>query len=439
MATFFFELCSTFTRARGREDVANACQTLIEFLQKVLKDGGARGEDSAETCLSLFSVVAKCRLEAVEQTLSRVKDFMRCDSLSLLDADQWDPLCMLLFVCECQCRAALLDNATVALREDLRDGVSAAVSEEMNRMRRELDEGVRILKPTEYVAEGKAAHAYGMSLCVCFDKPLLYDDDAPYARHSCITRKGIRLLERHCLIENFENIIAQTMDRLPVEELPRDEEEEACFSSWVRRNITLDSNNALLLRLDEWALCCMLTAGDIVRASGERGGVPQEYRNTPAAWVCRESRPDDVYREMMLKSKKNEIHPENAYVCFSALLEQNYNFDWMQRCFVSRLSPEKALKKIRKYLACGNSKTPPLVVQTEEGTARVVWRTGCVVVSSPVEAVCAWLRVTKQKTGGLFTRKADVSSVWDRLRQTREEILEEEMNVPPDRIVLPDL
>ena len=48
--------------------------------------------------------------------MTRVKEFMKCDSLSLLDVGQWDPLCMLLFVCECQCRALLLDNASVARR-----------------------------------------------------------------------------------------------------------------------------------------------------------------------------------------------------------------------------------------------------------------------------------------------------------------------------------
>jgi hypothetical protein len=126
-------------------------------------------------------------------------------------------------------------------------------------------------------------------------------------------------------------------------------------------------------------------------------------------------------------------------VCFSALLEQNYNFDWMERCFISRLNPQKALKKLRKYLACAHSATPPVVVQMKEEIG-VVWKEGFARVKSPCEALCAWMRVVKTDTGGLFTRKANVSSVWNRLRHARQgEESKKEENVPSERILLPDL
>lgn len=43
------------------------------------------------------------------------------------------------------------------------------------------------------------------------------------------------------------------------------------------------------------------------------------------------------------------------------------------------------------------------------------------------------------ETGGLFARKANVSSVWDRLCQTREDADEEEETTPSQKIVVPDL
>ena len=57
------------------------------------------------------------------------------------------------------------------------------------------------------------------------------------------------------------------------------------FSS--RRTVAVDANNALLLRLDEWAVCCALVPGDVAEAGGERGGVPQEHRNGPSRGCCR--------------------------------------------------------------------------------------------------------------------------------------------------------
>lgn len=412
--------------------MAEAARGLVDVLQVALKEGLKQDEGAEEICGAVLSVLDKCRVEAVEQTLTRVKEFMKCDSLSLLDVGQWDPLCMLLFVCECQCRALLLDNASVARR------VFPPENAERVALEAEVSGGVRILKPREYLSGEGRAERYGMSLCVCFDKASLFGDDGVFAHDSCITRKGIRLLERHCLRENLESALSSAVDALPEKEIPRNEENEERVRSWVHKNITVDSNNTLLLRLDEWALCCMLTPGDSARASGERGGVPQEHRNTPAAWVAREAREDAEYRRMMLESKKNEAHPQNAYVCFSALLEQNYNFDFMERCFVSRLNPQTALKKFRTYMACAHAKTPPLVVETREGV-RVAWRGGAARVESPFEALCAWMHAVKTETGGLFTRKADVSSVWDRLRRTREAAEEREEAMPSGRISLPNL
>ena len=108
MTSSFVSACDLFVGSRGRDAVAEAARGLVDTLQVALKEGLKRDEGAEEFCGAVLPVLDKCRVEAVEQTLTRVKEFMKCDSLSLLDVEQWDPLCMLLFVCECQCRALLL-------------------------------------------------------------------------------------------------------------------------------------------------------------------------------------------------------------------------------------------------------------------------------------------------------------------------------------------
>ena len=401
-----------------REEVTKSCAALVACLQQIL-----RGERvGAEECEKLFRVIARCRREAIEQTLLSVKEYVKCDSLSVLDAEAWDPLCMLLFICECQSRACLLDNSSVALSFE---------NEEARRMKREMNDGVKVLRPSEYLADERM-RVYGISLTVCFDGVCVYETDGSYGKDSCVTRKGVRALERHCLIESLEDAIDEATSAYPIVDSSRDSERESAIEEWMKRNILVDANNTLLLRLDEFAVCCALSARDVVSASGERGGVPQEHRNTPAAWVARESLDDQAYRKLMTESKKNEAHPENAYVCFSALLEQHFNFEWLDRCFVSRTNPQRALKKIRAYAACATPKTAPLVVQGKNGTARVIRAGERIDAETPARAIDAWLAFA-----GEFTRKANADAVWSRIRKTSTETTEKRAaDVPKNRIAL---
>ena len=251
------------------------------------------------------------------------------------------------------------------------------------------------------------------------------------------SRLGVRLLERHALATDA----VETLERELATRSVLDDGVASSSSSvdavakWTRRTIEVDANNALLLRMDEWAVAAALRPREVAFATGERGSVPQEHRNAPAAWVAQRARPDDGYRELMKSSKQNATHPENAYVCFSGALEQHHAFDWLTRCFVSRLSPVGALRKVREYLASARPRTPPLVVEmpadAKEGTtpttttrttrAIVLYRSSSDdafrrrVCATPHGAVRAWMEIVRDNSGGAFSRKANVADVMERI------------------------
>ncbi|MFB1020333.1 MAG: hypothetical protein QMC37_08855 [Flavobacteriales bacterium] len=106
------------------------------------------------------------------------------------------------------------------------------------------------------------------------------------------------------MIENIQEMIAIELIVLEETQINEDEAREVAIKAWAQKNILFDGNNTLLLRLDEWALCCMLEPYDVVWASGERGGVPQEHRNTPGVWVAQNSKSDAEYRRLMKSTWK---------------------------------------------------------------------------------------------------------------------------------------
>ena len=144
--------------------------------------------------------------------------------------------------------------------------------------------------------------------------------------------------------------------------------------------------------------------------------MPQEHRNTPAAWVAQVAKPDAEYKELMKSTKMNEAHAENAYMCFSGMLEQHFSFDWASRCFVPRLSPGMALRKIREYKKDARAKTPPLVVQRARGRATLISIHGRVECQGPEQALSAWLASVVCHHAGEFTRKANVRDIVTRMQ-----------------------
>jgi hypothetical protein len=197
-------------------------------------------------------------------------------------------------------------------------------------------------------------------------------------------------------------------------------EHAAAVEAWMRRTVAVDANNALLLRLDEWAVCCALVPGDVAEAGGERGGVPQEHRNGPSAWVLQRVKTDEDYRSIMAASKRNDGHAENVYMCFAGMLEQHFSFDWATRCLVARINPAVALRKIREYAAVANAKTPPLIVQREGGRATVISAHGRIECATAACAISAWITVVVTHLGGAYTRKANIVDVIERIRRPPE-------------------
>jgi hypothetical protein len=259
------------------------------------------------------------------------------------------------------------------------------------------------------------------SLIVCFDGIVEPGGERdPYMLSSRITRQGVRLLERKALLDNFRIVIEGEINSFVVcEAMTEPFAYSETIEKWFQQNVSVDANNALLLRLDEWAVCDSLSAAEVTMfAAGEKGGVPQEHRNTPAAWAAQRVKGDAEYRRVMLLSKANDKHVGNVFVCFSAMLEQHFGFDWMARCFVATLNPSVALHKIRQYKASAHSKTPPLVVQLPEGQAELVSPRGRVRCESPNDAISAWISYVEHYSNGSYTRKANVSDILERLRQT---------------------
>jgi hypothetical protein len=236
------------------------------------------------------------------------------------------------------------------------------------------------------------------------------------------SRAGVRLLERAFLFDNTRFVISTELCAYrEMNDLDRNPFEHAdCMNTWMRRTVEVDANNALLLRLDEWAVCCTLVPGDVAEASGERGGVPQEHRNGPSAWVLQKVKTDQEYRRIMAASKLNDTHAENVYMCFAGMLEQHFSFDWATRCLVARINPVVALRKIRQYGAVANVKTPPLVVQREEGRATVISIHGRIECDTPACALSAWIAVVMARQDGAYTRKANIADVIERIRRPPE-------------------
>jgi hypothetical protein len=240
---------------------------------------------------------------------------------------------------------------------------------------------------------------------------------------------GVRLCERKMLLDDAESQIKRMLGSFSLYVTENETNlSDTLFrhvtniESWTKRCIEVDANNVLLLRMDEWALVCALRPMEVVNAVGESGVVPEEHRNAPAAWVAQRSRSDAEYRVLMGHSKRNADHAANTYICFSGTLEQHYAFDWMKRCFVARIAPLIALRKLKEYASCAHALTAPLVVQGALDSATVLFRFGSEVdlrrveCSTPAEAISTWMEIVKLHSKGAYTRKANISDMEERIK-----------------------
>jgi hypothetical protein len=358
--------------------------------------------------------------------------YAACDSLSLIGSDPWDPLHLLLFICQCHLRACL-----ARLFSDLgawsdtwcadvegpqnSEAFNDALRKEVRACQKEWTKGIEPQSVRKTLAQA-VPQPYATAMTVCFEgmiaKEELQGDDLTQGLRP--SRRGVRLLERAALAYNASSLLQKTLHTHQIAAVKFDTYTEI-IATWFEKCVRVDANNALLLRMDEWAVLCHLTSGDVAFATGERGVVPYEHRAVPAAWVAREALPDSVYQQLMRNAKKNDAHPANAYVAFSGMLEQHYGFDWLSRCFVARLNASRGVDKLVDYVALANNTTAPLVVQGLGDTATVLFRTASETFlraecKTPAEALSAWIVAVELRPEGQYSRKLYVADILQRVK-----------------------
>jgi hypothetical protein len=406
--------CVTFILAQDREDVAETCLILLGVVRTSIQ-----GEIAAGAMPELLGAVVACRMKSISANSESVRVWTSSEPIALIDMAPWDPLELLLFLCECHLRVCI--SHLFQLNNGWQDVYSkiivtnavhkALLDDEINRVGDELKAGLEYTPSSDLLSRIRIPRAT-TAVAVCFET-----DEPCHGDSQRVSRRGVRLLERAMLYDSLNVAIESE-----IESYGLNGELECVFAhadlveSWMKRTIEVDANNTLLLRLDEWAMCCALNAIDVANATGERGSVPQEHRNTPAAWVAQVSKEDQTYRDLMTRTKKNSEHRENAYVCFSGMLEQHFGFEWLTRCFVARLIPTVALRKIREYKKSARARTPPLVIQHAGGRATVISVHGRTECDSPDQALSAWIATVESFESGAFTRKANVRDIVTRMR-----------------------
>jgi len=422
--------CARFCRAVSRHDLAESAALVVAAAQSAIRDGVSTSAGSA-----LIRGAAWSRRSSCMHAVQDVRNWHLCDPLSLIESGPWDTLHLLLFLCECHMRACMarLFSENKGWCDSWFDGQNAAnevdaafaqlVESEAHACRAELECGIEPLSVRAALAE-KTFLRTAASLTVCLDglvsEEFRRDDDL--FSDTRLSRLGVRLIERHSIDEDATRCLSEFLESFPPElNVPELMGHSKHISGWLTKTVRVEANNTLLLRLDEWAVVCALTSKDIAFATGERGTVPQEHRTGAAAWVAMRALPDDAYRKLMRESKKNDEHPENAYIAFSGALEQYHGFDWIVRCFVARIRPVCALRKTKEWVQRAHTKSPPLVVQGPVsghatvlimGANGIVHRVSC---ADPSEALSVWMSAVARHNGGAISRKANVRDIVARI------------------------
>ncbi len=394
---------------------------------------------------ALLRAIGVVRSLSREHAVAGARAWSSCEPLALVETGAWDPFHLLLFLFESHLRVcvakifsdgegwgSVVGKSLLPSKRTL-DGESDAFDDAPFRDAREaLERGLVPRGVSVLVGETPFCRTTA-ALVVCLDGVVPEGEREAEAERGMFdgtrpTRLGVRLLERQALATDAADRLAEQLDETTTLATPPPEEGVGtkALETWTRRTIEVEANNALLLRMDEWAVVAELRPALVAYATGERGAVPHEHRNSPAAWVAQRALPDEAYRDLMARAKKNVDHAANAYVCFSGMLEQHYAFDWLTRCFASRLHPVGTLRKVREYLRSARSRTAPLVVESTGGKTVVLYRSAArdgferVECATPYEAIDAWIRVVRTNAGGVYTRKANVEDVVERVRRPPE-------------------
>lgn len=428
--------CDVFVRSTSREDLAENATSLLEVTQSHIRQGNVPNDAASR----LLSAITRCRRASLDQGLTSVRNWAACDTLSLVETGPWDSLQWLLYLCQCHlrtCLARLFSDAGAWDPEwedptfEYDDDFVAMKMDEAETCRRELEAGVEPDCISSYLRDEDRSRRVSEALTVCLRGVVEPEKQCEkYFMEGQPTKMALRFLERHALCLDAAREFAKCLDTFDLE--PDREAlmtHAAHVTAWGHKTIAVDANNTLLLRMDEWAVANALQHGDLCVATGEKGTVPQEHRNTPAAWVAQKALPDDQYQSLMKTSKNNVNNPLNLYVAFSGTLEQHYNFDWLKRCFVLHIDPLRAFRKTMEFLNAARDITPSFVVQKPDGgatiLARVIESGGGAVFrrvecETPQEVISAWMALVERHNGGTYTRKARVSDLIQRVRSASE-------------------
>lgn len=275
------------------------------------------------------------------------------------------------------------------------------------------------------------AFKYASSISVVFESTSdSRMDDPTYTSFDKkrLTRDAVRLLEQSSVYDAARcmvDAVCEDFDEVPQmlsEDLGADVVEK-----WFRHCVDKEANNNLLLDLDQWGFATFLSPLDALVAAGEKGGCPEEHKNTAAAWVMSCKVSADEFVDYSKRVKDNKDFAENVYLCFSHMLKQHQAFDWLEKCFVCRLDPLITLRKLDEYRKQTSATVVPILLQKEAGKCILVYKSSqtqklCQTsFGTPFEGVAGWLCCVREHLAGVYGRKKRVLDIIERLKRASKD------------------
>lgn len=425
----------------SRIELVRCCRNFVKDMKLLIVE--SRGTRDIE---AIIACISKIRYLSVRLATSNLRDWMNVDVKAVLIKQPWDEAHLCLFIAECYlrvcCADAFSEVETVEMPSpnnpelrEVEERWKAIEREEITSARDELTPGIQPMNLKSLVREialtaGKTIvrHKYQAAISVAFENTVESRmDDTVYASFDKkrLTREAVRLLEQasvhdaaRCIsdatIASFEDTTWRSDDRVI---------SAITVERWFAHCVDKEANNNLLLALDQWGAATFLDPIDPLIAAGEKGGCPEEHKNTAAAWALSCKVTADEYVDYAKRIKDNKNFTDNVYLCFSHTLKQHQGFDWLEKCFVCRLDPLASLRKLEEYAKQTSVNVVPIIVQREEGHCILVYKSShtqklCrVAYQTPFEGVAGWLCCVRDHLGGLYGRKKRVADIIERLQR----------------------
>ncbi len=251
-----------------RVHVVEMCREVVAECRSCLQSRHLPTFVDVSRCLRLTrNVLLELALEATSQ-----KTIMSTSANDIIAGKPWDESFLSGFLCACFLTAVAADAWHATLDASTFEPFTS-------RLDAEIRSGLRWKKPKEVIESMESAGISPIDVvlpafAVAFEAPEESSQETPYANARRLTREGVRLLERAQLFdvarEGVEQHLAELTHETPATIPAQPTSEEVCI--WFKRCVDTEANNALLLRLDEWALLCQLRPLHAAMATGERGG-----------------------------------------------------------------------------------------------------------------------------------------------------------------------